>query len=329
VSRLKNKNVLVTGATGMVGIQLVNLLIAEGANVSGVSIDIVSDKSSLFAEQIHLISGDLRSFELCLDVTKNQDFVFHVAGIKGSPQVALKRPNTFFYNTSKFNLNVIEASRRNLVPEFLYTSSIGVYSPAEIFNEDDVWKTFPSENDRYAGWAKRMGELQIEAAGLEHNWNQTYIVRPANIYGPWDNFDPENAMVIPSLIARAMSGENPLKVWGGGDAVRDFIHAKDVARAMIHVVEHRVHHPVNVGSGIGISISEIANEISKGFDNLKIEWDTTKPTGDKIRVMNTERIKATGFKNEVSLNEGIASTIEWFKKYQLQSGRYNAFTEKL
>lgn len=329
MSRLKNKNVLVTGATGMVGIQLVNLLIAEGANVSGVSIDIVSDKSLLFAEQIHLIRGDLRSFELCLDVTKNQDFVFHVAGIKGSPQVALKRPNTFFYNTSKFNLNVIEASRRNFVPEFLYTSSIGVYSPAEIFNEDDVWKTFPSENDRYAGWAKRMGELQIEAAGLEHNWNQTYIVRPANIYGPWDNFDPENAMVIPSLIARAMSGENPLKVWGGGDAVRDFIHAKDVARAMIHVVENKVHHPVNVGSGIGISISEIANEISKGFDNLKIEWDTTKPTGDKIRVMNTERIKATGFKNEVSLSEGIASTIEWFKKYQLQSGRYNAFTEKL
>jgi GDP-L-fucose synthase len=319
----------VTGATGMVGIQLVNLLIAEGANVSGVSIDIVSDKSLLFAEQIHLIRGDLRSFELCLDVTKNQDFVFHVAGIKGSPQVALKRPNTFFYNTSKFNLNVIEASRRNFVPEFLYTSSIGVYSPAEIFNEDDVWKTFPSENDRYAGWAKRMGELQIEAARLEHNWNQTYIVRPANIYGPWDNFDPENAMVIPSLIARAMSGENPLKVWGGGDAVRDFIHAKDVARAMIHVVENKVNHPVNVGSGIGISISEIANEISKGFDNLKIEWDTTKPTGDKIRVMNTERIKATGFKNEVSLSEGIASTIEWFKKYQLQSGRYNAFTEKL
>jgi GDP-L-fucose synthase len=329
MSRLKNKNVLVTGATGMVGIQLVNLLIAEGANVTGVSIDIVSDTAALFADRIHLISGDLRSFELCLDVTKNKDFVFHVAGIKGSPKVALKRPNTFFYNTSTFNLNIIEASRRNLVPEFLYTSSIGVYSPAEIFNEDDVWKTFPSDNDWYAGWAKRMGELQIEAARLEHNWSQTYIVRPANIYGPWDNFDPENAMVIPSLIARAMSGENPLKVWGGGDAVRDFIHAKDVARAMMHVVENRVNHPVNVGSGIGISISEVANEISKGFDNLKIVWDSTKPTGDKIRVMNTEKIKATGFRNEVSLNEGIKSTIEWFKKYRFQPGRYNAFTEKI
>jgi GDP-L-fucose synthase len=329
MSKFKGKKVLVTGASGMVGIQLVNLLIEKGAVVSGVSIDKIFDESKMFIEPIRFINGDLRDFDFCLDVTKNQDFVFHVAGIKGSPQVALKRPNTFFYNTCKFNLNIIEASRRNLVPEFLYTSSVGVYSPADLFNEDDVWKTFPSENDRYAGWAKRMGELQIEAARIEHGWNNTYIVRPANIYGPWDNFDPENAMVIPSLISRAALGENPLKVWGDGSAIRDFVHAKDVARAMVHVVEKNINVPVNVGSGIGISIAEVADEISIAFGGLKIQWDNSKPSGDSTRVMNTKRIESTGFNNEISLKEGIASTVEWFRKNQDNKGRYNAFTEQV
>ena len=66
--------------------------------------------------------------------------------------------------------------------------------------ENSVWKTFPSPKDRFAGWAKRMGELQAEAYRIEYRWNDIFIVRPANVYGPWDNFDPNNAMVIPSLI---------------------------------------------------------------------------------------------------------------------------------
>jgi GDP-L-fucose synthase len=174
-----------------------------------------------------------------------------------------------------------------------------------------------------------MGELQIEAARIEHGWNNTYIVRPANIYGPWDNFDPENAMVIPSLISRAALGENPLKVWGDGSAIRDFVHAKDVARAMVHVVEKNINVPVNVGSGIGISIAEVADEISIAFGGLKIQWDNSKPSGDSTRVMNTKRIESTGFNNEISLKEGIASTVEWFRKNHYNKGRYNAFTEQV
>ena len=80
------------------------------------------------------------------------------------------------------------------------TNFDGVYEPAEIFVEDTVWTTFPSPNDRFAGWAKRMCELQAEAYKIEYGWNKISIVRPANVYGPYDNFDPNSAMVIPSLI---------------------------------------------------------------------------------------------------------------------------------
>ena len=329
MSRLKNKNILVTGASGMVGIQLVNILLEKGALVTGVSIDSIDGIPNMFSQPVNFINGDLRNFDFCMEIARDRDIVFHVAGIKGSPQVALGRPSTFFVNTSQFNLNVIEACRRNAVSEFLYTSSIGVYAPAELFREDDVWKTFPSENDRYAGWAKRMGELQIEAAKKQYGWNDTYIVRPANIYGPWDNFDPENAMVVPSLIARIFNGENPLRVWGDGSSIRDFVHAKDVARAMVHVVEQKINIPVNVGSGFGISISDLANTISDAFGGIKIEWDTSKPSGERVRIMDTQRIISTGFRNEISLEKGIMETIEWYRKNNKFSGRYNAFKEEL
>ena len=109
----------------------------------------------------------------------------------------------------------------------------------------------PSENDKFPGWAKRVGELQAEAYAIEYGWKKVSIVRPANIYGPYDNFDPANSMVVPSLIRRALAGEDPLTVWGDGSPIRDFIHAEDVARGMMLAVEKGVTEPINLGSGTG------------------------------------------------------------------------------
>ncbi|GIR93529.1 MAG: hypothetical protein CM15mP93_17160 [Thiotrichaceae bacterium] len=92
----------------------------------------------------------------------------------------------------------------------LYTSSIGVYQPAEVFNEDDVWSTHPSANDLFAGWAKEWVNFKLSYE-IQYGWDKISIVRPANVYGPYDNFDPENAMVIPSLINRAISGRGHLR----------------------------------------------------------------------------------------------------------------------
>jgi GDP-L-fucose synthase len=224
---------------------------------------------------------------------------------------------------------MMEAARQCRVKKYLYTSSIGVYSPAEIFYEDDVWRTFPSENDRFAGWAKRIGELQAEAYMIEYGWHDITIVRPANVYGPYDNFDPQNAMVIPTLIKRALDGENPLIVWGDGTSIRDFIHAKDVARGMLLVMERGVEHPVNLGSGIGVSIKEIVEII---ISNLEIKpdviWDTSKPSGDKKRIMDISRAKALGFYPTISLKEGIAEVMEWYvKNRDYINKRYNVFTD--
>jgi len=216
------------------------------------------------------------------------------------------------------------------VERYLFASSIGVYQPADMFREDDVWKTFPSPNDRFAGWAKRMAELQAEAYQIEYGWNGISIVRPANVYGPYDNFDPANAMVIPSLIRRAMEGESPLTVWGDGSPIRDFIHARDVARGMMITVEKGINKPINLGSGDGVSIREIVEKIVSNLpDNRQVEWDITKPKGDALRLMDMSRAQdLIGFETKINLSDGIRETMDWYSNNLSDiDSRYNVFTE--
>jgi GDP-L-fucose synthase len=292
----KNKNILVTGGNGMIGKQLVKLLEKRGANVS------VAD-----------LPFDLRDRNICKSMCYQKDIVFHLAGIKGSPQRCMEQPASFSVPMIQFNANMVEAAYDAGVEWFLYTSSVGVYHPSEVFEEDDVWKTFPSENDWYAGWAKRIGEMNVEAYMKEYDWNKCSIVRPANVYGINDNFG-EWSMVIPSLIKKAMENEK-IEVWGDGSPIRDLIYAEDVAQGMIHMVENKVTKPVNLGSGTGVTIKEIAEIISDYFGK-EVVWDKTKPMGDMKRLMSMERANSYGFYSKTSLKDGIIKTIEWYKGYK-------------
>ena len=321
----KNKKILVTGGTGMIGIPLVNELIKAGASVTVASLD----NKKLSNPNARFLKLDLREKKNCIKVCDNQEIVFHLAGVKGSPLMTNKKPASFLVPTVTFSMNMMESARICGVEKYLFTSSIGVYANAEKFNEDSVWKTFPSKNDRFAGWGKRICELQAEAYKIEYNWNKISIVRPANVYGPYDNFDVRNAMVIPSLIQKAVSSKKILNIWGDGSPVRDFIHAKDVARAMMLVVKKGYTKPLNIGSGTGNKISEIAKIISKNVSNgpLDLKFDKTKPSGDKKRIMDTTRLKKLGFKQEIDLETGLIQTIKWFEKNKKKFDRYNPFLE--
>lgn len=326
MSFYKGKNILVTGGTGLIGRPLVEMLVEQGAKVSVASLD----DPSRAPKGCTFVKADLREFSSCMEVCKDKHIVFQLAGVKGSPAMTAKRPASFFVPTLQFSINMMEAARRSGAERFLFTSSVGVYSPAEVFYEDDVWKTFPSPNDRFAGWAKRMGELQAEAYKIEYGWDKISIVRPANVYGSYDNFDPENAMVIPSLIRRAVDGENPLTVWGDGSPIRDFIHARDVARGMMLMVEKGVSEPVNLGSGTGVTIKQIAEMVAKYAPSgpVPIVWDTEKPKGDAKRLMDMKRAEGYGFRCEVSIEEGIKETISWYVANRSDADkRYIAFND--
>ena len=295
---LKDKNILVTGGKGMIGRTLVSLLKKE---------------SPKHLTIVDLPEYDLRNRYDCETICDEQDIIFHLAGIKGSPQRCMESPASFSVPMIQFNANMIEAAYNANVEWFLYTSSVGVYHPAEVFIEDDVWKTFPSENDWFAGWAKRIGEMNVEAYVKQYDWNKCSIVRPANVYGLYDNFG-KWSMVVPSLIKKAMEND-VLEVWGDGSPIRDLIYADDVARGMIHMVKNKVTEPINLGSGTGVTIKEVAQIIADYFGK-EIKWDITKPMGDMKRLMSTDRAERYGFSPKVSLENGIIKTIQWYKEYK-------------
>ena len=305
------KNVLVTGGTGLIGRQVISILCDAGANVKSVSLDRITVHPS-----VEHVIGDLTEFGYCKDVSQDMDFVFHVAGIKGSIEVTKAKPASFFVPLLMMNTNMLEACRVNNVQKVLFTSSVGAYANAEVLMEPEELEEDPPM-DMYPGWAKRMAELQIKAYGIQYGLKNFSVVRPCNVYGPGDNFDPENAMVIPSLMHRIRNGENPVTIWGDGSAIRDFAYSADVAEGVILALHHETGpRCVNLGNGEGHSISELVEALHE-VTPFKHEFDIEKPSGFPKRVMDISLArKLIGYNPTTSLVEGLKTTWEWYNQNQ-------------
>lgn len=319
----KKKSVLVTGGTGLVGRQVVNLLVENGADVTVVSLDKIS--SHLKAK---LVFGDLTDLNFCKKITQGVDYLFHIAGIKGSIEVTKKKPASFFVPLLMMNTNILESARANGVKRTVYTSSIGAYESAEIFKESDNNQEGPPM-DEFPGWAKRMAELQVKAYQIQYGLDNFAVVRLCNVYGPGDNFDPNNAMVIPSLMSRIRKGENPLLIWGDGKAVRDFAYSEDVARGILLALEHGTRgRYVNLGSGKGITVKELV-ETLKTVTPFEYQFDTTKSSGFPKRVMDVSRAKEwLGYEPRTSLKDGLQKTWQWYLENEKEYlNKQNYFVE--
>ena len=314
------KNVLVTGGTGLIGRQVVNILSDADAAVKIISLDRINVNNK--AEHIH---GDLTSFEFCKDITKGMDFVFHLAGIKGSIEVTKTKPASHFVLALMFNTNVLEACRVNKIKKIVYTSSIGAYASADVFKETENLDGPPM--DFMSGWAKRMAEMQIQAYKTQYGLENFAVVRPCNVYGPGDNFDPDNAMVIPSLMYRIYHKENPLVVWGDGSAIRDFAYSKDVAEGVILALYYGTKSGfVNLGSGKGYTIRELVETLNS-FIDFNYIFDTTKPSGFPKRVMDISlAMELIHYNPTTTLPDGLRQTWEWYVKNQDEYlGKMNYF----
>ena len=304
--------ILITGASGMVGKHLVDMCLDEGYYVRGTDIR-YDDRYDTYSENFEFYQADLRDFDDCKNVVVDMDVVFHVAGVKGSPKRAAEQPNDYFTPMLQFNTNMAEAARLQGVDWYVYTSTVGVYQPAKVFKEDDVWKTYPSENDKYAGWVKRLGELQLDCFETHYGLKNYSIVRPANIYGEYDEFGEEST-VIASLVKKGYHNDL-LSVWGDGTPIRDFIHAEDVARGILMSYENQITEPINLGSGDGVRIKDVAEIIANHY-NQSIDYDTSKPNGDNKRLMDMTRANSYGFYPEVDLETGIKRVIKYYESLQ-------------
>ncbi|MFA5394980.1 MAG: NAD-dependent epimerase/dehydratase family protein [Methanogenium sp.] len=320
----EGKACLVTGGTGLIGRQVVDILSKAGAIVNVASLDYIE----LNIPNVEYYKVDLRDRDTCLDIVGGQDYVFNLIGIKGNIDVTSKRSATMFVPYLQFNTNMLEACRLKKVKKVVFTSTIGAYSSNDVFVEGEILDGAPM--DKSAGWAKRMAELQIQFYKEEYGLNNFIAVRPANVYGPGDNFDPNNAMVIPSLMYKIRRGDNPVTIWGYGSAIRDFAYSRDVAEGIILALYHCPDVPyLNLGSGKGVSIRELVETLNK-ITNFNYEFDYTKPSGFPKRIMNIDKARQLICYNPTTpLEEGLKETWEWFiKNEQEYKNRKNYFTDE-
>lgn len=310
----KDKSVLITGGTGLVGRHLIPLLLKEGAKVRV----FVHNSSPEGLGDVQVFKGDLLNWENCLAATSDVDFVFHLAlarhNVAGSPPGSSGAGIEFNTNLI-MNTRIMEASRISGVERFLLTSAEAVYpSGLTICRENDAWTAMPDSAKKYYAWVKLIAEIQARAYAEEYGYDKIGIVRVATIYGPFDNFSTQGGPIIPSFIQRALAREDPFVIWGSGEQVRDFIHAKDVATGMMRVLEEYANcDPVNVGTGIGVRIMDLARCITEevGYEPAIVP-DRSKPEG-LSRILDVKKAKEkANFEAKIQFREGIKETIKWY-----------------
>jgi GDP-L-fucose synthase len=320
----KGQCVLVTGGNGFIGSHLVELLLAQGARVTTTAFSPATEFRFLerVKSDIRTVVGDLADPGVARRAVAGQDAVFHLAARVGGIEYNVNHPGSIFRDNMTVYMSVLEAARVADVGLFLVTSSACVYPRHCVIPtpEGEGFKDRPEPTNEGYGWAKRMQEFLGEAYAKEFGM-KIRIARPYNCYGPRDNFDPASSHVIPALIRRLMSGENPLVVWGDGSASRSFLYVTDFARGLMAVAERSPQvEAINIGADEETTIKELAETLVRlsGMPT-EIVFDHSKPAGQPRRRCDTRLAeRLLGFRAKVSLEEGLAKTIAWYRENVMQ-----------
>jgi len=310
---LKKQKILVTGGAGFVGSFLVEKLIKKGVPKKNITIPRSKD-------------CDLRKWENCQKVVKDKDLVIHLAVNGGGIGKNSARPGELFYDNIMMGTQLIEASRQAKVKKFIAIGTICVYPKFSSvpFKEDEMWLGYPEETNAPYGLAKKMMLVQSQAYRKQYGFNSIYLM-PVNLYGPRDDFNPESSHVIPALIRKVCEAKKnkigQVEVWGTGKPTREFLYAEDAAEGIIMAAEkYDKAEPVNLGSGMEISIKNLVNLICNLADYKgKVIWNKTKPDGQPRRMLDVTRAKKEfGFKAKTNFEAGLKKTISWYQENYLK-----------
>lgn len=304
----EGKKILVTGGAGFLGSYLTEKIVSE-RNVNPDNIRI--PRSSEY---------DLRVYENCEKVVKGIDMAIHLAARVGGIGYNKKYPGTLFYDNAIMGIQLIEAARKASVEKIVIIGTVCAYpkhSPVP-FKEDNLWDGYPEETNAPYGIAKKILLTQSQAYREQYGFNSIYLL-PVNLYGPRDNFHPEHSHVIPALIRKMVEAKKDqalkIVVWGTGKASREFLYVDDAAEGILLATElYNKPDPVNLGTGKEITIRELVKLIANLTDYRgEIVWDTSRPDGQPRRSLDTTRGReAFGFEANVSLEEGLRNTIDWY-----------------
>lgn len=310
MANLKNKEIYISGGNGFLGSHLVDKLTSEG-----ISRELISTPRS---SQL-----DIRHYEDAVEAVRGKKIVFHLAGNVGGIGYNQEHPGTLFYDNLMMGVNLIEACRQNRgVEKLILVGTICSYPKfTELpFKEENLWHGFPEETNAPYGIAKKSLLMMAQAYQQEFGLNSIYLL-PVNLYGPRDHFDPRVSHVIPALIKKFVDAQQQsareVTAWGTGRATREFLYVEDAAEGLtLAAKDLDILTPVNLGSGMEISIKELTELIASlvGFDG-QIVWDTTKPDGQPRRRLDTTKAKELfGFEAKTDFRTGLRQAIDWYRK---------------
>ena len=317
---MKNSRIYVAGHRGLVGSaimrQLDNMGCTHVITRTHSELDLVNQAQVMaFFEQ------------------EKPDYVFLAAAKVGGIYANNTYPAEFIYQNIMIEANIIDAAYRNGVDKLLFLGSSCIYPSAvkQPMREDALLTdVLEPTNEPYA-LAKIAGIKLCESYNRQYGTDYRSVM-PTNLYGPGDNFHPENSHVIPAVMRRfheaKVNGDSEVTIWGSGKPMREFLHVDDMAAACIFVMnldktvyeantEPMLSH-INVGTGVDCTIREMAETIKKvvGFKG-KLVFDTSKPDGAMRKLMDVSRLKAMGWEASIDFEEGLASTYDWFLKQSL------------
>jgi GDP-L-fucose synthase len=297
--------ILVAGGSGLVGSAIVRELKRLNQDVIGIS-----------SKDVDLLDRS-KTFEFInnLKPTAIIDSAAKVGGIGGNNSY----PVEFLSQNLQIQSNLMDAAHAVKVSKFVFLGSSCIYPrdcAQPIKEEYLLTGALEQTNSAYAV-AKIAGIELIKSYRKEYGYKWISVM-PTNMYGPNDNFDLENGHVLPVLIRKFVeakqSGSGKVTLWGSGSPLREFLHVDDLAKAVVLCMDkYDDSKQINVGSGQEVSIKDLADKISKavGFKG-EISWDSSKPDGTMRKVLDSSKIAKLGWKPLISLDQGIASTVEWY-----------------
>jgi GDP-L-fucose synthase len=297
--------ILVAGGSGLVGSAIVRELKGLNKNVIGIS-----------SKDVDLLDRD-KTFEFIISLkpTAIIDSAAKVGGVGGNNSY----PVEFLSQNLQIQSNLMDAAHAAKVSKFVFLGSSCIYPrdcAQPIKEEYLLTGALEQTNSAYAV-AKIAGIELIKSYRKEYGYKWISVM-PTNMYGPNDNFDLENGHVLPVLIRKFIeakrSGSGNVTLWGSGSPLREFLHVDDLAKAVVLCMDkYDDSKQINIGSGQEVSIKDLADKISKavGFSG-EISWDSSKPDGTMRKILDSSKIADLGWKPLISLDQGIASTVEWY-----------------
>lgn len=309
----KRSRVLVTGGTGLVGSHCVEELLEKGAQVKIV----VHNKKNLFGDSVEVINGDLTDVDTCMTAIRGADYIIHAAARSGGLGRNQNDPISTLIPNARMNLNILEAIEKYPPEVFHFNGNNSVYPdvPVPVKEEDAIVPL--SGIAAHFSQIKILGETHCRYL-YEKNKIKISITRGGNTYGENDNFDPMTSHTVPANIRKVVERANPLIIWSDGKGLRDYIHAKDLARGILLAMEkYAVADPVNIATGKGTSVTALVELICKidNFKDAKLYYDMSKPGGPRSKLMDTSKAKKVlGYTSQISLEEGLRRTIKWYRE---------------